>query len=93
MAANDAFEIGCGCDRRWAILPAPNSDVFISDFGPLAGRILDATVSATSGAGAAGVLDGGGFPNPFSRPVFDRERSGLLGFFRIVDPCFLEIGQ
>jgi hypothetical protein len=42
------FEADCDPKRRCAALPAPSSEVFISDFGPLAASVLEAAAPAGS---------------------------------------------
>jgi hypothetical protein len=59
VAADDGLEADCCTGRREAPLPAPSSEVYIRDLGPLAARVLEAVAPSPSCAPA---FDGGTLP-------------------------------
>src|SRR5690242_14904973 len=84
-------EFGTGCERRGATRPAPSSEVFIRDFGPLAASVLVTTVSATFWTASASA--GGARSEMLGRPGFNRGRWIAPGFFRIGRIHILEVCQ
>jgi hypothetical protein len=74
------FEVGCGTRRRESPLPAPSSEVFIRDLGPLAAIVLEAVAPPPSGAP---VFEGGTPPTSLACRERALGRPVVAGLFRI----------